>query len=347
MTLRVSIYKLKFWGALGVLMLLAACTPQDQEVSNDKVNLMVRAAVAVSNETSSSLPAKETNIYDLSVFIFNAQGETISFVSKTFDNGVANSIAIQTRQATGCTLVVIANALKLNGGNSPFAGISTLSDLKTTYLRFANVEAISSSDCLLMVGQQSGFTTSAAKTTVMLKRLASRIDYTLHVKDDASGHPIVIDSYQLCQVPMTSFYLPVDMSNVSLPSTNTYGAFSEVNTPIASWSSTPEATYTNYVYANPATDQTSSTYLLVKAHSQASSSDTQKVWEAEYKVYLQGIAGLADYKVLPNYHYSIDVTIQGASSATNGVISSYKAYPYIFFTADLTDWNEENRPQDM
>lgn len=339
MTLRVSTYHIGDYLLLLVLLLLSACSPSTQEGGDGMVNLTVKAETSSSNEASATLPDKEKNIYDLTVYIFNAQGYTIGYASKTFSNGVASSVTVPTRQASGCTLVTIANAIKQNGGTSPFVGVSTLADLRKQYHTFSGVSDIMNEDCLMMVGQKTNVTTSTAKSSISLQRLASRLDFTITVNQDkGTGFPIVVDSYQLCHAPRSAFYAPADMSAITLPQGAAYVDYTPQNT-IAN-------PYTAYVYANPATTAQDATYLLIKAHSQASPTDTRKIWQSDFKVYLNGITGLADYKLLPNYHYSVNITVQGSSQAHHGVIASYTAYPYMA-GGSIASWTTEDRPTDM
>ena len=339
MTLRVSTYHIGDYLLLLAFLLLSACSPSTQEGGDGMVNLTVKAETSSSNEASATLPDKEKNIYDLTVYIFNAQGYTIGYASKTFSNGVASSVTVPTRQASGCTLVTIANAIKLNGGTSPFVGVSTLADLRKQYHTFSGEGDITNADCLMMLGQKTNVTTSTAKSSISLQRLASRLDFTITVKDDmGTGLPIVVDSYQLCHAPRSAFYAPADMSAITLPQGAAYVDYTPQNK-IAN-------PYTAYVYANPATTAQDATYLLIKAHTQVSPTDTRKIWQSDFKVYLNGITGLADYKLLPNYHYKVNITVQGSSQAHHGVIASYTAYPYME-GGSIASWTPDNRPTDM
>ena len=286
---------------------------------------------------TATLPAKETAIFDLSIFIFNSNGDVIGFTSKDFSDGNPTAVDVKTRKATGCSVYAIANAKTLNKGTSPFDGVSTLSVFKTKYLSFTDAKAPNDDNCLLMMGVSSGFDTSSASSaspaTITLKRLASRIDYTITVNNEEStGFPIVIDSYQLCNVPNAIFYTHNDMANPTLPDANIYQNFSEQKTPINSWDSNPTVSYEQYVYANPAKDETHATYLLIKAHAQASSENTAKIWESVFKVYLK----TTQYQILPNYHYTVNITIKGSKvTADNGVECT--AYP--FFSSSNPDKN--------
>lgn len=49
--------------------------------------------------------------------------------------------------------------------------------------------------------------------------------------------------------------------------------------------------------------------------------------------------------VLPNYRYTLNITIQGSVSAAGGVITSYSAYPF-FSRGNLGAWQNKG-PEDM
>lgn len=356
MTLRVIIYRLGVIPLLLLLCILAACSQQDlDQEEQGMVSLKVLASPGTrtgeGGTATATLPPKETNIFDLSIFIFNSNGDVIGFTSKDFSDGKPTAVVVKTRKATGCSVYAVANAKTLNNGTSPFDGVSTLSVFKTKYLSFADAKAPNNANCLLMMGVSSDFDTSSASSaspaTITLKRLASRIDYTIAVNNDqTTGFPIVVDSYQLCNVPNATFYTHNDMANPTLPDANIYQNFSEQKTPVNSWDPNPTVSYEQYVYANPAKDKTHATYLLIKAHAQASSSNTAKIWESVFKVYLkevkQGEALMTtQYQILPNYHYTVNITIQGsASAAGGGVITSYSAYPF-FSGGNLDRWNDQ------
>ena len=361
MTLRVIIYRLGVIPLLLLLCILAACSQQDlDQEEQGMVSLKVLASPGTKagegGTATATLPAKETAIYDLSIFIFNSNGDVIGFTSKDFSDGKPTAVDVKTRKATGCSVYAIANAKTLNkNGTSPFDGVSTLSVFKTKYLSFTDAKALDNASCLLMMGVSSNFDTSSASSaspaTITLKRLASRIDYTITVNnEEPTGFPIVIDSYQLCNVPNAIFYTHNDMANPTLPDANIYQNFSEQKTPVNSWDSNPTVSYEQYVYANPAKDETHATYLLINAHAQASSSNTAKIWESVFKVYLKevkqgGTPMTTQYQILPNYHYTVNITIKGSKVTTdNGVECT--AYPF-FSTGSLQEWTDKETDIDF
>lgn len=301
---------------------------------------------------TATLPPKETDIFDLSIFIFNSKGDVIGFTSKDFSDGKPTAVDVKTRKATGCSVYAIANAKTLNkNGTSPFDGVSTLSVFKTKYLSFTDAKAPNDDKCLLMMGVSSNFdTSSASSATITLKRLASRIDYTIAVNNDqTTGFPIVVDSYQLCNVPTSTLYQQSDFTNPSMPSSTTFANFDKVSTSISSVAA-PTSAGTYYVYANanantdPDPNSSKGTYLDIQAHSEVQGADETKytVWKSNFQV------KMPDGKVKPNYHYKIDIVINGSVEGKNGgVITKYEAYPY-FSGSILNPWGpNENKDLDL
>ena len=288
---------------------------------------------------TATLPDKETDIFDLSIFIFNSNGDVIGFTSQDFSDGKPTAVVVKTRKATGCSVYAVANAKTLNKGTSPFDGVSTFGVFKAKYLSFTDANAPNTDKCLLMMGGvSSGFDTSSASSaspaTITLKRLASRIDYTIAVNNDnATGFPIVVDSYQLRNVPTSTLFLQSDFTSPSMPSSTTFADLDKVSTSISSVAA-PTSAGTYYVYAN--TDTSNETYLDIQAHSEVQGTGTKyTVWKSNFQVKMPG------NHVLPNYHYKIDIVINGSVTGKDGgVITTYNAYPY-FSGSTLNPWQSE------
>lgn len=355
MTLRVIIYRLGVIPLLLLLCFLAACSQLDlDQEEQGMVSLKVLASPGTKagegGTATATLPAKETDIFDLSIFIFNSNGDVIGFTSQDFSDGKPTAVVVKTRKATGCSVYAVANAKTLNKDTSPFDGVSTLSVFKTKYLSFTDAKAPNDDNCLLMMGVSSGFDTSSASSaspaTITLKRLASRIDYTITVNnDETTKFPIVVDSYQLCNVPTSTFYQQSDFTNPSTPSSTTFADFDKVSTPISSVAAATSSTSAGpyYVYANANTDpdpnSSKGTYLDIWAHSEVQGDDDTKytIWKSNFRVNMPG------NHVLPNYHYKIDIVINGSVEGKNGgVITKYEAYPYFSGSIPtLNQWQSE------
>lgn len=349
MTLRVIIYRLGVIPLLLLLCILAACSQQDlDQEEQGMVSLKVLASPGTKagegGTATATLSDKETDIFDLSIFIFNSNGDVIGFTSKDFSDGKPTAVDVKTRKATGCSVYAVANAKTLNNGKSPFDGVSTLGVFQAKYLSFPDAKAPNDDKCLLMMGVSSGFDTSSASSaspaTITLKRLASRIDYTITVNNDqTTGFPIVVDSYRLCNVPTSTLYQQSDFTSPSMPSSPTFADLDKVSTSISSVAA-PTSAGTYYVYANNGTFKdngtSKETYLDIQAHSEVRGAGTKyTVWKSNFQV------KMPDGKVKPNYHYKIDIVINGSVTGKNGgVITTYEAYPY-FSGSTLNQWQSE------
>ena len=300
---------------------------------------ITRASASVSDPTN-----KDYYIKDLTVLIFDESGDVIGSTTKQapFSPSSDGNITIQvlTRAAKKCTVYAIANALALNdGATPPFAGVATLSALQSKVKTYKDADDINKESCLLMMGKTADksfdTTNSGSAAAISLQRLASRIDFNFTVNNDkTTGFPIVVDSYQLCYVPTSTFYQQSDFTNPSMPlvsaSTPLYQSLkpkAEIDKP-----------YTCYVYTN--TDKDNKTYLLINAHSAVTGSDgtTYKVWNSVFNVNMPD-------KVKPNMHYTVNITINGGATHGTaqgdcGVVATYNAYPY-FSGSTLSPWQPE------
>lgn len=288
---------------------------------------------------------KDYYISDLTVLIFDESGDVIGSTTKqASDLSIADgkiTIKVLTRAAQNCTVYAIANALALNGGKTPFAGIATLSALTSMEKSYTNADDINKETCLLMMGKtadNSFDTTNSGSAAISLQRLASRIDFNFTVNNDkTTGFPIVVDSYQLCNVPISTLYQQSDFTNnPSMPSGSTSTSLYQSQGSIVSTAAGATKTYSCYVYTN--TDASYKTYLLINAHSAVTGSDgrtTYKVWNSVFRVNMPDV-------VKPNMHYTVNITIKGSAntSGVGGVITTYNAYPY-FSGSTLNPWQSE------
>lgn len=344
MTLRVTIYRLGVIPLLLILCLLAACSAQELEPDGgDRVNLKVLASATTRGEdgTAESLPDVEKNIYDLSVYIFDNNGKAISFKSEKFNNDYSTpkAVNISTHTATGCTLYVVANAIKLSADGNPFKGVSTLPAFKNLVLQFASVDKQAKPECLLMVGRLADFDTSSSSPDVALKPLAAKVTFNITFNsDNMTKLPIKVDSYQLCQVPDRMFYLQDDFfyhSPSSSPAPSMPSGVTYINYPVKTTGLASPITDTYYVPANSNTSEDKVTYLKINAHCQAAENKPEsKVWESEFQI------KLPKDMVLPNYRYTLNITIQGSVSHSGGEITSYSVCPF-FSVGNLDPWNDQ------
>lgn len=296
---------------------------------------------------------KDYYISDLTVLIFDESGDVIGSTTKqASDLSIADgkiTIKVLTRAAQNCTVYAIANALALNNNATPFAGVATLSALQSMVKTYADADDINNDKYLLMMGKTADksfdTTNSGSAAAISLQRLASKIDFNFTVNNDiTTGFPIVVDSYQLCNVPTSTLYQQSDFTNnPSMPSGSTSTSQYQSQGSIASTAAGATQTYTCYVYTN--TDASNKTYLLINAHSAVTGSDgstTYKVWNSVFRVNMPDI-------VKPNMHYTVNITIKGSAntSGVGGVITTYEAYPY-FSGSILNPWGpNENKDLDL
>lgn len=298
---------------------------------------------------------KDYYISDLTVLIFDENDDVIGSTTKLASELSPSSdgkitIQVLTRAAKNCTVYAIANALALNdGATPPFAGVATLSALKSKVKTYKNADDINKESCLLMMGKtadKSFDTTISGSAAISLQRLASRIDFNFTVNNDkTTGFPIVVDSYQLCNVPTSTLYQSDFSNNPPMPSGSTSTSKYSSQGSIASSAAGALQTYTCYVYTNTTSN---TTYLLINAHSAVTGSDgstTYKVWNSVFHVNMPD-------KVKPNMHYTVNITINGGATHGTaqgdcGVVATYNAYPY-FSGSILNPWGtNENRDLDL
>ena len=309
---------------------------------------ITRAGAGVSDPNN-----KDYYISDLTVLIFDESGDVIGSTTKqASDLSIADgkiTIKVLTRAAQNCTVYAIANALALNNNATPFAGVATLSALQSMVKTYKDADDINKESCLLMMGKtddKSFDTTNSGSAAISLQRLASRIDFNFTVNNDkTTGFPIVVDSYQLCNVPISTLYQSDFSNNPPMPSGSTSTSKYQSQGSITSSAAGKHETYTCYVYTN--TDKDNKTYLLINAHSAVTGSDgtTYKVWNSEFHVNMPD-------KMKPNMHYTVNITINGGATHGTaqgdcGVVTTYEAYPY-FSGSILKPWGtNENRDLDL
>lgn len=290
-------------------------------------------------EAPEVLPDAEKNIYDLSVFLFAKNGRLLHSKTEQFtgDPAAQKTVRLETFEATGCTVYVLANAIKSGAKVDDFYQIRTLDEFRNKFHTFADRLKSESPDCLLMAGIKEGYNTSEKTLDMKLIRLQSKLTFNLTVKNDrVNGFPITIDSYQLMNVPEQVLYMP-NFNSPQMPQSRTFIPYPAVENP-----TDDKLTYTCYMPLNSETAD-NATYLKIFAH--CKTDDGTKLWNSEFKIPIHNSAANKNFNwVLPNYRYQINITIQGSSTSTGGgVIVKSEVHPYFKFT--LNPWN--NNTQDI
>lgn len=344
MTHRVTIYnRFSAFFITLLLCLLAACSPQEEaQVGGGRVDVKVMASASTrmaGAESPEVLPDAEKNIYDLSVFLFAKNGRLLHSKTEQFttDPAAQKTVRLETFEATGCTVYVLANAIKSGAKVDEFYQIRTLDEFSKKFHTFKDRLKSESPECLLMAGIKTGYDTSEKNLDMKLVRLQSKLTFNLTVKNDrVNGFPITIDSYQLMNVPEQVLYMPT-FDTPQMPQSRTFVPYPPVANP-----TDDKLTYTCYMPLNSEVAD-NATYLKIFAHCQ--SDDGTKLWNSEFKIPIHNSAANKNFNwVLPNYRYQINVTIQGSSTSSGGgVIVKSEVHPYFKFT--LNPWN--NSTQDI
>lgn len=343
MTHRVTIYNGFTAFFITLLCLLAACSPQEEtQIGGERVDVKVMASantMMAGAETPEVLPDAEKNIYDLSVFLFAKNGKLLHSKTEQFtgDPAAKKTVRLETFEATGCTVYVLANAIKSGAKVDDFYQIRTLDEFSKKFHTFKDRLKSESPECLLMAGIKTGYNTSEKTLDMKLTRLQSKLTFNLTVKNDrGSGFPITIDSYQLMNVPEQVLYMP-NFDSPLMPQSRTFVPYPAVENPTGD-----KLTYTCYMPLNSEV-QDKATYLKIFAH--CGTEDGTKIWNSEFKIPILNSNANRNFNwVLPNYRYQINVTIQGSSTSSGGgVIVDSQVHPYFKFT--LNPWT--NNTQDI
>jgi len=139
MTHRVTIYNGFTAFFITLLCLLAACSPQEEaQIGGGRVDVKVMASAntrMAGADTPEDLPDAEKNIYDLSVFLFAKNGKLLHSKTEQFttDPAAQKTVRLETFQATGCTVYVLANAIKSGAKVDDFYQIRTLDEFSKKF----------------------------------------------------------------------------------------------------------------------------------------------------------------------------------------------------------------------
>ena len=351
MTHRVTIYNGFTAFFITLLCLLAACSPQEEaQIGGGRVDVKVMASAntrMAGADTPEDLPDAEKNIYDLSVFLFAKNGKLLHSKTEQFTNDPAakKTVRLETFQATGCTVYVLANAIKSGAKVDDFYQIRTLDEFSKKFHTFKERLMSESPECLLMAGIQKDYDTSQKTLNLQLTRLQSKLTFKLMVKTDrVNSFPIKIDSYQLMNVPEQVLYMPI-FDSPQMPQSRTFVPYPAVEQPKLAVDEINKCDTISYTCYMPLNSEVAdkATYLKIFAHCQ--SDDGTKLWNSEFKIPIHNSAANKNFNwVLPNYRYQINVTIRGSSTSSGGgVIVDSQVHPYFNFT--LNPWN--NSPQDI
>ena len=351
---------------LAVLCVLVSCSDDTDDDGRRTVVLRFSTAQAtgVTRADATASTDKDDAVKDLTVLIFDSNGNVIgsNYGSYTIASSTTITVTIDTREATGCTVYAFANVGTLINSDY-FYGLSTKSEIDSkVYTLQSKKDELSTQPCLLMKGELTNFDTNTKKAEVSLQRLASKFDFTITAKNDATNGslPITIDGYQLFNVPSST---SLALASATVPSSyHNDASETKVKDKTSSASADATVTFSTYMYGNPVgsneratdwkqrnknnlPDGKTCTYLRIYAHTE--------VWSSYYDVYLGGkelkasgspAYDYTDYTIYPNTHYTVDITINGSGAAENGCRVNYQAN-IMFNGATLNGWKDGGSPE--
>ena len=342
--------------ALTAGAVLSACTAEEVGDGNTMVTITVAAppSSSASSATSSAKAgaftraisaADEGKIQDLLVLIFNDKDEIIGYTYGGCSLGKDGkvSVSVKTRKATNCTVYVVANA-GTTSGMGAFSSVRTKSDFDALYAQLSSPADLGNGNSLLMFGSLTGYDTSKPGS-VALSRLSAKTEVNIVV-----GDGIILDSYQLCNAPLSAYY--VDNKTSGTVSPEGYRDF-PVKTPKATGKTMVSDTY--YLFESllekgnnkndggwkgryKANAPANATYLAITAHTSS--------WKSTYYVYLGGKTtnttyDYNDYSIYRNTDYKVTVTLSGSGSEEKGLRVDYAAKEYVGGDTKLNAWQDE------
>jgi hypothetical protein len=302
---------------------LASCA-SESELNNDsqgdialKINMQVPSQTNVSTRTT-ALSGNESTVNNLTALIFNSSNQLIGYgysASPTLTGTNTYQMTVNTREATGCTVYVIANA-----GASAFAGVNTVDEFKKQSVTLSAASDLGAQSNTIMQGvsatsQDITSSTETLATTIPLYRLCTKMNFNI-----IPANNITITGYQLHEVPASSYIADRSAEATPLYSpSGTYKDFDAVteNSPTAG----NEVTDTYYIYENLAGKVTASNTAKARnstnAPATASYLDvyaTGTNWKSTYRIYLggTGTTDYTNYNIPRNYNYTYTINITGS-----------------------------------
>jgi hypothetical protein len=266
---------------------------------------------ASSPKTTRALSSNESKVNDITVLIFNSNGNVIGSNYQTFTTS-PYSMIVTTRFANNCTIYAIANT----GSSSYFSGVSTLTAFKAEYTTLTTAADLGTGNSVIMFGKNTTTVNITASTqgigSIVLARLCTKLNFTI---TPASG--TTITGYQLCHVPMSS-YITNETSSSFYNHGGIYGDF----TAVTGLTSTSAVSPTYYMYENLAGINNNSTAATLRTSTYAPANATYLLvyatvgsrFHSTYCIYLGGTSSTdyTNYSIPRNYNYAYNITINGS-----------------------------------
>lgn len=331
-----------------VVMAFTSCAEtiklSDEDRHQATLSLTVKTEALPDTRALSSTGTSENIVDKLAIFVFDSNGNVIGYKfigtgSLITSTGTAYTVSgINTRVATGCTICAIANVAE-----DSLKDISNVTMLKAAAHRFTSADEIATASNMMMYGETTATIDIAAtgsSATIGLKRLAARHTFTVKT---ANGFKLM--AYQLCHVPLSTYYCSKNITTNNVLGTNynpakSYGDAAAVAV-TASADDATGTTFSVYQYENLVGKQTGATSMASRNINNAPAdasylllyvADTNTGEKYINRVYLGGnlSSDYTDYSVYRNLAttYS-DITIKGADMADANVERIHPGVVYI------------------
>ncbi|BCS84437.1 hypothetical protein prwr041_03300 [Prevotella herbatica] len=316
----------------------------DEDSHQATLSLTAKTEALPDTRALSSTGTSENIVDKLAIFVFDSNGNVIGYKfigtgSLITSTSTAYTVSgINTRVATGCTICAIANVAE-----DSLKDISNVTMLKAAAHRFTSADEIATASNMMMYGETTATIDIAAagsSATIGLKRLAARHTFTVKT---ANGFKLM--AYQLCHVPLSTYYCSKNITTNNVLGTNynpakSYGDAAAVAV-TASADDATGTTFSVYQYENLVGKQTGATSMASRNINNAPAdasylllyvADTNTGEKYINRVYLGGnlSSDYTDYSVYRNLAttYS-DITIKGADMADANVERTHPEVVYI------------------
>lgn len=313
-------------------ILVSSCTGESQlnkksdNATTVRINMQIPVQKNILTRTQ-TLSENESTVNDMTVLIFNSDKQLIGYSYSTNPTPTNNAyqMTVSTREATDCTVYVVANAgaNAFTTGNSTVSGVSnpvnTMDEFTVAYAKLSTASDLGSQSNVIMSGvltsQDITASTQTLATIVPLYRLCTKIN--LNIKPSSN---IKITGYQLHEVPTSSYI--TDRSAETAPAynpSNSYNDFDKVTE--SNPTNGSEVTSTYYIYENLAgtvsASNTAKTRNSKNAPATATYLDvyaTGSNWQSTYRIYLggTGTTDYTNYNIPRNYNYTYTINITGS-----------------------------------
>lgn len=312
---------------LGLCMVFVSCSDYEAFYTyndNDSTNIVINAGYSMTKAVDNSV-----TINDLTVYVFDSNGNTIGWGYQNYTSSPSTyQLTIKSRKANNCTIYAVANGtqiLSIANRNK----IPNKAEFDNLYYNYGTLSNIQNETDHILFGKNSGFNTDNGTASLSLSRLYSTYKFNIKINNDQSNqYGIVMDSYQLCNLP-TGIYISgtkksenyVDDNLVAISSGNESGS---------------TVTFTKTILSNYLDKGTNdntrgwgdrssryapsgASYLEIKCHSQ--------LWTSTYYYYLGGKTqsstynsayDYTDYSIYPNCNYTANIEINGNGASEDG-----------------------------